>query len=122
MPATGVDPRRSLPSVDQALQRPEVQALVAGYGRVAVLRALRDTLATLRERAAAFALPADAVSEVARLLQERLEESTRPSLRRVINATGVVVHTNLGRAPLSTAAAARVAEIASGYSNLEYDL
>jgi len=122
-PVIGVDPRRSLPSVDQALQRPEVQALAAGYGRAAVLRALRDTLAALRERIAAGAsLPADAASELAGLLQERLEQATRPSLRRVINATGVVVHTNLGRAPLAAAAAARVAEVASGYSNLEYDL
>ncbi|HVO11693.1 MAG TPA: L-seryl-tRNA(Sec) selenium transferase, partial [Vicinamibacteria bacterium] len=104
-------------------QRPEVQALAAGYGRAAVLRALRDTLAALRERIAAGAsLPADAASELAGLLQERLEQATRPSLRRVINATGVVVHTNLGRAPLAAAAAARVAEVASGYSNLEYDL
>jgi L-seryl-tRNA(Ser) seleniumtransferase len=124
MPAsTGVDPRRLLPSVDQALQRPEVQALVEAHGRPAVLRALRSALDELRRRAgeapsaleeAVAGLPADVAA--------RVETASRPSLRRVVNATGVVVHTNLGRAPLAPEAAARVAEIAGSYSNLEYDL
>ena len=55
-------------------------------------------------------------------MQERLAQDARPSLRPVINATGVIVHTNLGRAPLSAAAVAAVAAVAAGYSNLEYDL
>jgi len=122
-PVWGVPPRRSRPWGPPALPRPGGPARAAGSAPAAVLRALRDTLAALRERIAAGAsLPADAASELAGLLQERLEQATRPSLRRVINATGVVVHTNLGRAPLAAAAAARVAEVASGYSNLEYDL
>src|SRR3954454_18245079 len=53
---------------------------------------------------------------------ERLARWRQPSLRRVVNATGVVLHTNLGRAPLAPAAVARVSEVAAGYSNLEYDL
>ena len=124
MPATtGVDPRRLLPSVDQALQRPELQPLVEAHGRDAVLQALRKALASLREQA----LPGpDALGEALAGLAEdvagRIAAACRPSLVRVINATGVVVHTNLGRAPLSAAAAARVAEIAASYSNLEYDL
>jgi L-seryl-tRNA(Ser) seleniumtransferase len=122
-PSAGVDPRRVVPSVDQALQRPEVQGLVAAHGRKAVLVQLRRALSALRHRATAgegdldaalAALPSDVAA--------RLAEADRPSLRRLINATGVVVHTNLGRAPLSPEAAARVAEIASSYSNLEYDL
>ena len=122
-PRTGVDPRRQLPSVDQALQRPEVQALVGAHGRPAVLRALRAALDELRQRVVDAAGGLDeAVSGLARDVAARVEAAGRPSLRRVVNATGVVVHTNLGRAPLSPEAAARVAEIASSYSNLEYDL
>jgi L-seryl-tRNA(Ser) seleniumtransferase len=121
VPATDVDPRRLLPSVDQALQRPEVQALVGVHGRPAVVRALRAALDALRLSAD----PGSLESALARLPDDvaaRVEAAARPSLRRVVNATGVVVHTNLGRAPLSPEAAARVADVASSYSNLEYDL
>ena len=120
---TAIDARRLLPSVEQVLQHPVLQALVGTHGRPIVLRHLRAALEDLRRRAAegvsgleeaVVALPADVAA--------RVEAAARPSLRRVINATGVVVHTNLGRAPLSPEAAARVAEIASSYSNLEYDL
>jgi len=124
MPATtGVDPRRLLPSVDQALQRPELAPLVEAHGREAVLLALRGALASLRERAAGD--PGELQEALAGLagdVASRLSAASRPSLVRVINATGVVVHTNLGRAPLSAEAAARVAEVAAAYSNLEYDL
>jgi L-seryl-tRNA(Ser) seleniumtransferase len=122
-PTSGLDPRRLLPPVDQALQRPEVQALVDAHGRPAVLRALRSALEELRRRAVDAPDGLDeAVAGLARDVASRVEAAGRPSLRRVLNATGVVVHTNLGRAPLSPEAAARVAEIASSYSNLEYDL
>jgi L-seryl-tRNA(Ser) seleniumtransferase len=114
-PTTDVDPRRLLPSVDQAQQRPE--------GRPAVLRALRSALDDLRQRVARTPGGLDeALADLACEVASRVEAAGRPSLRRVLNATGVVVHTNLGRAPLSAEAAARVAEIASSYSNLEYDL
>jgi L-seryl-tRNA(Ser) seleniumtransferase len=124
MPATtDVDPRRLLPSVDQALQRPELAPLVAAHGRETVLQALRKALAALRERAATGdAGVAGALAGLEADVAERIAAAGRPSLVRVLNATGVVVHTNLGRAPLSREAAARVAEIASSYSNLEYDL
>jgi len=120
---TATDARRLLPSVEQVLQHPVLQSLVGTHGRPIVLRHLRAALEDLRRRAAegvsgleeaVVALPADVAA--------RVEAAARPSLRRVINATGVVIHTNLGRAPLSPEAAARVAEIASSYSNLEYDL
>ncbi|HEX9188137.1 MAG TPA: L-seryl-tRNA(Sec) selenium transferase, partial [Vicinamibacteria bacterium] len=119
-PTTEVDPRRRIPSVDQALARPEVQALVGRHGRPAVVRALRAALDALRLPGPGSIEPA-----LARLPEDvaaRVEAFARPSLRRVVNATGVVVHTNLGRAPLSPEAVARVAEVASSYSNLEYDL
>jgi L-seryl-tRNA(Ser) seleniumtransferase len=115
---------RRLPSVDQVLEGSSVRELCVRHGRAAVRRAVRETLAAARGigragdeaglEAAVAAIPA----EVAR----RAARAAAPSLRRVINATGVVVHTNLGRAPLSEAAARRVAELAAGYSNLEYDL
>jgi L-seryl-tRNA(Ser) seleniumtransferase len=120
MPATtGADPRRALPSVDQAMQHPELQALAAAHGRAAVLEALR---AVLEERRMAAATGPAAADTLHCAVAARLERDARPSLVRVINATGVVVHTNLGRAPLSPEAAARVAATASSYSNLEYDL
>ena len=115
--ATGTDPRRALPSVDLALRWPEVLSLVAAHGRPAVVAAVRETLEE-RRRAGGDVGPDDLAAAVAR----RLARAERPSLVRVINATGVVVHTNLGRAPLSPEAAARVAEVARSYSNLEYDL
>jgi L-seryl-tRNA(Ser) seleniumtransferase len=122
-PTTGTDPRRLLPSVDEALQRPELQPIVDAHGRPAVLRALRAALDDLRRRAAGSGAGLEeALSRLGGDVAARVEAAAQPSLRRVVNASGVVVHTNLGRAPLSAAAAARVAEIASSYSNLEYDL
>jgi L-seryl-tRNA(Ser) seleniumtransferase len=66
--------------------------------------------------------PAPGEEELAKLMASRLARLTSPSLRRVINATGIVLHTNLGRAPLAAAAIEQVVAVASGYSNLEYDL
>ena len=103
-----------------------MRSLEAQYGREAVTAALRDAAATLRDALAqgTVAQPHedDAAELIAREAAARLEQRFEPSLRRVINATGVIVHTNLGRAPLADPARARVAEIAAGYTNLEYDL
>ena len=118
------DLRRRLPSVDELLRDPAVASLEARHGRGPLLRGLRACLDDARLRAAAgdeAGLQAALAALPARL-SERLRTQAAPSLVRVINATGVVVHTNLGRAPLPAAAAARAAEIAAGYSNLEYDL
>ncbi len=118
------DLRRRLPSVDEVLLRPEVAGLLARYPRAVVLRHLRALLEEARAGAANG--DEERLRETLRSLvgelSERVESSSRPSLVAVINATGVVVHTNLGRAPLSRHAAARVAAIASSYSNLELDL
>jgi L-seryl-tRNA(Ser) seleniumtransferase len=122
--ASGADLRRRLPSVDETLQRPEVQALAARHPRPALLRHLRALLDEGRATAATgdeAALEA-ALRALPESLEARLEAAARPSLLTVINATGVVVHTNLGRAPLSRRAAERVAEVAASYSNLELDL
>ena len=118
------DVRQLLPSVDQVLQDERARALVGAHGRILVLRELRLLLEDARARAAEG--ERDAVEEAVRSLLPALEARLRcsqvPSLRRVVNATGVIVHTNLGRAPLPRAAAARVAEVAASYSNLELDL
>ena len=71
---------------------------------------------------AALLTPAFFAEEIQRRLDARAAASARPSLRRVINATGVILHTNLGRAPLATAAVEAIAEVAAHYTNLEYDL
>ena len=114
---------RTIPSIEQLRQQPAMQALEAEFGRAAVVSALRDEASALREAAASgAALPADVPDAIARAVPRRLAAAAAASLREVVNATGVIIHTNLGRAPLSREAAARVAAIAAGYSNLEYDL
>src|SRR6516162_1285460 len=89
-----------------------MQALETRYGRTAVVDALREETGALRERLGSGAIAAvtvsDAVDAIERGVEARLRAAMRPSLVRVINATGVIVHTNLGRAPLSEAALARV--------------
>ena len=119
MAASGPSDRlRELPSVDRLLADERVAALAERHGRDLVLDAARRALDRVREEIQAGVEAGDVVARVGRELGELLE----PRLRRVLNATGVVVHTNLGRAPLAEAALARVAETALGYSNLEYDL
>src|SRR3954463_6897087 len=117
---------RVIPSVEQLRQRGAMQALETRYGRTALIDALRGETAALRDRLASGHIAAitldEAVEAIERGTEARLRAAMRPSLIRVINATGVIVHTNLGRAPLSEAAIARVGEVAAGYTNLEYDL
>src|SRR3954466_5426559 len=100
---------RDLPSVDELARRSDDPLAV---------EAARIVLARAREEIRAGGRPGD----LAELLQEQIDSARAPHLRRVVNATGVIVHTNLGRAPLAEAALDRVREIARGYSNLEYDL
>jgi L-seryl-tRNA(Ser) seleniumtransferase len=106
------------------MQRPEIRALADRHGRSMVLRHARVTLEELRRRAADGTDEGleGAVASLSANIGARVEAAARPSLRTLLNATGVVVHTNLGRAPLSVEAARRVADVASSYSNLEYDL
>jgi L-seryl-tRNA(Ser) seleniumtransferase len=92
--------------------------LVARHGRHAVVSAVRTALARTREEIQAGFEP----QNLAERVEHELSALTEPRLRRVLNATGVIVHTNLGRAPLAAAALERVQEVGRGYSNLEYDL
>jgi L-seryl-tRNA(Ser) seleniumtransferase len=117
---------RDIPSIEQLRQRAGVRVLEAQFGADATVGALRAAADTLR-RAMSADQPDDAAPAT---VAERLEAAAaahlatlfRPSLQPVINATGVIIHTNLGRAPLSKSAIDRVVDIASGYSTLEYDL
>jgi L-seryl-tRNA(Ser) seleniumtransferase len=120
---------RNLPSVDQLLQK--ATHLIEKFGRPLTLDALRQTLDSTRARLKALALsrvegdPETAPPSIDLILSEsesRLSSLTKPTLLPVINATGVILHTNLGRAPLSNATIQAMNDVASNYSNLEYDL
>jgi L-seryl-tRNA(Ser) seleniumtransferase len=112
---------RKLPSVDRLLQQEPVAVLVAHWGHELVVQAARATLEKARQGIQeGQACPPD--GRLFQGIQERLESQLRPTLKPVINATGVIVHTNLGRAPLSAEARAAMDAVAPGYSNLEYSL
>ncbi|MDH3222704.1 MAG: L-seryl-tRNA(Sec) selenium transferase, partial [Gemmatimonadota bacterium] len=112
------DPRRSLPGVDRLLDEPWCLALQDTHGRPLVTRVVRSVLADLRK--GVLPTPGGGVG-YQELVSNRLAELRRPGLVSAINATGVVLHTNLGRAPLADAAR-RAMERATGYGNLEFDL
>jgi len=112
---------RSLPSVDQLLQTKEINQWISSYGRPLTLDAIRNVLDKVRLGYA----EASTIPDLESLLDQvglKLQNWTAPTLREVINATGVILHTNLGRAPLSQAALDAIQSVASGYSTLEYDL
>jgi L-seryl-tRNA(Ser) seleniumtransferase len=111
---SGPSSLRALPSVDRMLADPRL----AGEPRELALAAARAALEQARAEIRAGRTPGDPVE----LALAELAAARRPRLRRVLNATGVIVHTNLGRAPLSQSALDRVREVGAGYSNLEYDL
>ena len=118
---------RILPSIDRLRQRPAIRALEMEYGRAAVLAALRDVSGTLRRELTdpGGSLIKDSDQAAASIEQQtasHLATGFEPSLISVINATGVIVHTNLGRAPLAESAVRRVTRVAASYANLEYDL
>lgn len=114
---------RDLPSVEQLLQTQTSAKLIARFGRPLTLTAIRSTLDEARAR---FKLNPDpalpSIDLILALTDSALSSWTKPTLVPVINATGVVLHTNLGRAPLSAATIHAMDVVSRGYSNLEYDL
>jgi L-seryl-tRNA(Ser) seleniumtransferase len=112
---------RKLPAVDAVLRRDAVARLIADYGEEAVTATLRDLLAEARDAIAGGAA-APSASRWPELVAARLAVREQPSLRPVVNATGIIIHTNLGRAPLSDRARQAMDAAAIGYSNLEYAL
>jgi L-seryl-tRNA(Ser) seleniumtransferase len=112
---------RNLPSVNRLLQLAEIRSLSADFGHDLVVDAIRETLVLARDAMVSGGrCPQE--SQLVRQVVALLREWLRPSLRPVINATGVIIHTNLGRAPLSQRARKSMEYAARGYSNLEYDL
>lgn len=112
---------RKLPSVDAVLGNPEVRFLVAEHGLSQVTDTVRGLMASVRKEIANGGT-APQPEQWPFLLHQRIARETEPELRTVINATGVVIHTNLGRAPLCDAARLAMDSVTAGYSNLEYDL
>ena len=117
---------RLLPSVDELLRTEAVAAIMSKYGHLSVTEAARLELSGLRAKISSGALTAETLDAELRTLpvalEHRVAQATTCSLRRVINASGILIHTNLGRSPLSRQAVERIAEITTGYSNLEFDL
>jgi L-seryl-tRNA(Ser) seleniumtransferase len=112
---------RRLPSVDRVLQHAEILRAIQDKGRVAVVETLRYVMDQVR-REVADGSPCPNLDALVDRALSNLEHKSIPSLRKVINATGVIIHTNLGRAPLSADARAAMDLAVEGYSNLEYDL
>src|SRR6266704_3949771 len=115
------DQLRLLPSIDELLQSAGGQQLISQFSRPMTLRAVRASIALARAdiRNGAACPSPEALLDTAEHL---LEIEQRPHLQPVINATGVIINTNLGRAPLSEEALQVMQQVAGGYSNLEYDL
>lgn len=117
---------RRLPSVDELLRRGELAHLVPTDGLTAATDAARVVLGRLREEISAGRLEADgvdlALSGLAQAVEREARQALSYSICSVINATGVILHTNLGRAPLSSAALDHIREVSSAYSNLEFDI
>ena len=120
---------RSIPSVDELIVSPRLSALVSQAGRRLIVAATRSVLAAVRARLAehpedarAKLKPGDLAEQLIAEIITDVKGVLRPSLRPVINATGVVLHTNLGRAPLGEEFFQQIRAAATRYSNLEYDL
>jgi L-seryl-tRNA(Ser) seleniumtransferase len=118
------NPFRSLPAINEVLEMPPVKALAPHHSHDLIVAAIRQELTELRQRLGQGE-PVDGqvnAESVAAKVVERLGRELRPKLRPVINATGIVLHTNLGRAPIAEEAAKAAYEAARGYLNLELDL
>src|ERR1700691_5563248 len=117
---------RLLPSVNDLLLTPGFLGLLKTHSHSATTEAARTVLVRIRKDIAegqhTQASLVDQVNHLDHAVAEELKASRSFSLRGVINATGVILHTNLGRAPLSASALKHIAETAKGYSNLEFDL
>ncbi|HEY7616809.1 MAG TPA: L-seryl-tRNA(Sec) selenium transferase [Terriglobales bacterium] len=124
--ATKSDLYRKLPSVDELIRSPELAGALAREGPAATTDAARAVLARLRAEIDAGGLDAArldlALSGIAEAVERQLRQALSYSLRPVINATGVILHTNLGRAPLARSARERIRGTAASYSNLEFDV
>ncbi len=110
------DPRRRLPSVDTCLRSPAIAPLLAAHPRHVVVAAVREVIATARLTGT------EEIEHLAESVAAQIARREAPSQQPVLNATGVVLHTNLGRAPIATRAVEAMMRAATGYTTLEYDL
>ncbi len=119
------DVLRQIPAVDQLLLRTGIAAWVSRTSREFVVSEIQQLLQEVRETIRSQGLKSNtdlSFESLERALEQRLHDRLRPNLHMVINATGVVLHTNLGRAPLSAAAQMNLSALSGHYTNLEYDL
>ncbi|MGI9288655.1 MAG: L-seryl-tRNA(Sec) selenium transferase [Pseudomonadales bacterium] len=119
------DSLRKLPSIQTLLESPDALALISRYGHEEVVVTLRDRVERLREQVVSgvnISPSAFEIEEIVRGMGEQLEARRQVSLRPVVNATGIVIHTNLGRAPLAPEALIAMQMVGADYSNLELDL
>lgn len=116
---------RSIPKVDVILENDAIQASIQAFGREIVVDAIRMEMDALRKyigTCESEEAAKDAIANVVASIVVRAEKMLMPNMKKVINATGTILHTNLGRAPISPKHMEHIAEIATGYSNLEYNL
>src|SRR5580698_7972981 len=113
---------RDLPQMSRLLETPEARLLAARVSRPALVAALRTVLDEVRAELRHGNLPNPSPAMLVARAAAVLQAARAPRLVRVINATGIILHTNLGRAPLAAEAIAAIAEAAAGYCNLEFDL
>ena len=117
---------RKLPSADELLRQPDIEALVASEGHAAVAESVRIVLSRLRQEIAEGRVDEKsldlALGGLSHAVERQLRQSLSYSLRPLINATGVILHTNLGRAPLAASVLDHIRETAPAYSNLEFDV
>ena len=116
---------RSIPKVDVLLENEAIVAGIEYYGRDIVMEAIRVETEALRTFIGNCGSEEKAKGQIANLVEQillRAEKMLAPNMKKIVNATGTVLHTNLGRAPISKKHMEHIAEIATGYSNLEYDL
>jgi L-seryl-tRNA(Ser) seleniumtransferase len=111
-----------LPAVDEVLKSPEGKVWLSNHPRRYVTQAIREAIEQRRRTILKDKKTGVTLKSIAPDIETRLNELTAFSLRKIINATGIVVHTNLGRSPLSRKALDNVIDVASGYSTLEYDI
>ena len=112
---------RKVPGVDQLLSHPQIASLEAEYPRAFIVNLIRKQLEEARRKIEAGG-QCPAINDIVLSLRRNLDGLVNPSLRTLINATGVILHTNLGRAPLSKATITAMSDISTGYSNLEFDV
>jgi L-seryl-tRNA(Ser) seleniumtransferase len=120
--ATRTSPLRALPAVETVLRQHTMEAALRDLPRALLVEAVRAELASARSVLKAGAAAAPTAEDIACRAARRAAREHAPVLRRVLNATGVVLHTNLGRAPLPVTARRALEEVARGYASLEYDL